>query len=876
MPRNMLIACAVLLALGPISALATAPPALSATAQAIMQDEHVDSLKVMARSCGARLTGQAWQLSMQVDFYPQKLAARAAVELSELLEQVTTELTATQETVGQLERYLRWYPETDWQQRFGATGFYDELGQVKQSLDLYECLVCYYQAYTTDSTDADYADANNSEPADRADNLVQCLKTITDFAGRNRPPALTLWQIRLMRRLGRENPDHLSQARRLITDILLTKPPTRMQFDVRFEGLRCAADAVKLDRGNLGRQIQTLKKWVNANQNQLPNYPDILLQLALFEIKSYPQANRHAMLGNLAQQFESLAQPINEILAVYLEDDLAQAADPKRVLAGLSTDEMLTLVRHWQRADPPNWAGALDICRRLLQSRPASDIDYGEALYQAGSCHQQLAQQMTELGASEAGATEHMIAAIEYWHRLAREMPGWSSPSDRQQINAEQTATQAASLVCRLFATDRHQFGDLSCAVLGTLVGDIDPNQSGAVPVGPLAQTASARRYRYHYGCVLQAVGRYAQATAMYAAVPADDPEKAAADYYTVVCQLEQNDTPALRQRCMGKLTELVQSYERQPNQKMVRPLAGKAVLLLAQLNLEAPGGQAQPCLNVLDRYGQLWASDPVDRADRAAALLLRTQAYRQLGQTESALKALADEPITATSDQSLLTVCLNVLADQRATLMTLHSNNQRAQLAQALALSLPLARGLYESAGADRVDGLGLGPVAARSYLELLSLAAANTAECRPANGQPDNDVVSPLGHTLPPLDELIAAGQSVLEHLAGQADQPMSLWQVRCEAMLAWARGDWADSRGNWYLIRRATENRNDHDMSYYWWESRYFGLCCLLRQGDADQVAHAIDVLIRSRSDYDGPWLDRIAALRQTALATSTSGP
>ena len=810
----------------------------------------------MARSCGARLTLQAWQLSRQVDLFPRRLADRAAAELAELLGQIAADIAAADETVEQLQRYLQWYPETNWQQRFGESGFYDQLGQVGQTLDLYECLVCYYRVCVTD-----HFGAGNAQSAGRVDDLGRALTTVTGFADGNRQPTLKLWQIRLMRRLGREDPDYISQTRRLITDILLTRPPARLQFDVRFEALRCAADAAKPNRGNLSLQLQQLKDWINANRNELSDYPDILLQLALFEIKSDPQANRRAVLGSLAGQHESLAQRIDELLAVYLEDDLAEAADYEQVLAGLSTGEMLTLVRHWQSAERPDWAGALDICRRLLQSRPASDTDYGQVLYQAGSCHQQLA-----LSASEPGTTEHMIAAIEYWRRLAREVPGWSSPSDPQRINAKQAATHAAALVCRLFATDRDEFGTLGCAVLGTLVGDIDPNGAPAEPVGLWAATASAQGYRYHYGCVLQAVGRYGQAAAMFAAVPADDPEKAAADYYAVVCRLKQNDAPGQRQQYVGRLTELVQSYQRLPDQAAVRPLASKAVLLLAQLNLEAPGGQVEPCLNVLDHHAELWASGSGDPADRAAALLLRTQAYRQLGKTESALQALADDPATATADQSLLAVCLNVMADQRANLMTLHSGGEGAQLAQALALSLPLARGVYESVGPNAVDGLS--PAAARRYLELLSLAAATVAECEGSNRQFD----SPL----PPLDQLITAAQSAFDDLGQQTDQPVSLWQIRCRALLGYARGDWAGSRGNWYLIRRATESRKGHDMRYYWWESRYFGLTCLLRQGEADQVAHAIDVLTRSRSDYNGPWLARLKSLRQTALSTPTSGP
>jgi hypothetical protein len=83
-----------------------------------------------------------------------------------------------------------------------------------------------------------------------------------------------------------------------------------------------------------------------------------------------------------------------------------------------------------------------------------------------------------------------------------------------------------------------------------------------------------------------------------------------------------------------------------------------------------------------------------------------------------------------------------------------------------------------------------------------------------------------------------------------------------------LTFARGDYGDSQQLWYRIRRSTEKATDETMRYYWWEARYFGLCCMPASGDPQNVAHTIDVLIRSRPDYSGPWIERLKLLRQQA--------
>ena len=79
---------------------------------------------------------------------------------------------------------------------------------------------------------------------------------------------------------------------------------------------------------------------------------------------------------------------------------------------------------------------------------------------------------------------------------------------------------------------------------------------------------------------------------------------------------------------------------------------------------------------------------------------------------------------------------------------------------------------------------------------------------------------------------------------------------------------RGNYTESRQLWHRIRNSTAETSSDEGRYYWWESRYFSLRCLLAQGQSEEVTHVIDVLLRSTGDYNGPWLKRLQQLRQKA--------
>ena len=111
----------------------------------------------------------------------------------------------------------------------------------------------------------------------------------------------------------------------------------------------------------------------------------------------------------------------------------------------------------------------------------------------------------------------------------------------------------------------------------------------------------------------------------------------------------------------------------------------------------------------------------------------------------------------------------------------------------------------------------------------------------------------------------DLISNHADLLRELAEHIESG-HLEKVRNQAILDMASGDYESAREQWFKVR-SSDNAKD---SYFYWESRYWGIYCQMLNGDSSQAMHSVDVLLAENelADKNEPvsryvvlWLQRI---------------
>ncbi len=151
-----------------------------------------------------------------------------------------------------------------------------------------------------------------------------------------------------------------------------------------------------------------------------------------------------------------------------------------------------------------------------------------------------------------------------------------------------------------------------------------------------------------------------------------------------------------------------------------------------------------------------------------------------------------------------------------------------------------PLVDAMYKKSSAEEK------PLSAVLYSRLISFQISSCTDRRQLE-----TIMSEYADILRDLGQHIAEGH--LEKVRNQALQDM-------------VSGEYGSARESWYKVR-ASENS---DESYFYWESRYWGIYCQALNGDSGQAMHSIDVII-AENDFDSDdtaqpqfkslWLDRI---------------
>jgi len=826
---------------------AGSPPSLSPLLQKMLDENQTDLLDWMLEVTQIRLLQQAGGCRQQLEFYADRPRAAALENLTRLVTLSDSYLTIVKGAIEDLLRYMEWYPGTDWKERFGDTRLYPHLQDLQRGERLCRGVLRYYQsclnqalARTTPET------AENLRDAFRQLGLLR--KDLADATG-GEAAQLALWQIRIAERLIPADPNYYSYTQTLVKDLLSGSPGADSEYEIRFAWTACELAACRAKPQEGAVPLRKLHQWLESQNHRLTNLPDKRFQAALLT-RQVSEKEGLAELKKLAETYPSLRLRIHTLIAAQLAESFAAAEHPAETARNWDDFALACLGQYYLSQPQPDYEKALQIYDMFLQSRPPENEEYPQALYNAGVCCYQLGEKMA--------SPELAVRAIHYWRRLSRDFPLWLSRTDPQQQNSRQAAVMAATLAYQLFSVDAETYAAVAREAITGLTGTIDPNQTE--PAGPYANCEKARQFRYFAGLVLQQAKEYASAAAMFAAVPREDANKLAAEYYAILCKInwteQQTPSPAAEHytQFTTALQNLLALWKNQPPDAAIDPgrraIAVKAATLLAKLYLECDPPQPREAIAVLEQFGSLASGEEIPASDRRSLFFLQIQSYLQLGRTREAVACLLTRIKDEPADANIQRAALQALQQQDQEIRSLHAEGKTKELTACLAESLPLAQALYSQIEPDQPENT----LAAKLLLEracLLAVAAPDQATPLPEN--------------------VHQQAESLFTELANRENASRTLWLVRCQALWEYARGDYPAAQQLWYQIRQGINRDQDELSHYYWWEARYFGLCCLWHQGQGEEVLHILEVDEKTNPGSPSLWKPRLLDLQNQIRST-----
>jgi len=793
---------------------------LSPAARKMLEEQQVEILDWMEGACRIMLQLQAPGHLPYVEFPAGKVLAQHAERLADILRRCDSHLKVACPLIEELRRYLEWYQADDWYQRYGATGFYDRVIQLQRHIDLARSMWCYYSCGWESYKNGTGLSADS--PADQRkiiDRLKASLRRLEDITERLNPEESAgliyrLWQIRLAGRLAWCG-SVSAGAREKYQDYARRQTELLLQnplpADMEYE-LR-----FEVLRG-LGRNQADITEIRRSFQRE----KDWLISRKE-KVTNYPEKLLNLILLEYHLCFRADISikdffPRLRDLAV----QYPQLQQPvKTLIAEYAAEEFAA-------GDADSFARAWDdftiltLADYYKTSSPAV-YELASAVYEsflasrsAGNGH--FPQVLYEAGLCHYQLSRGSLDPNTIAEQTVSAINCWHRLADDFTDwfgveDPQNVSAAAAAVLSAQLAYHLFLADELKYGELArqTLTSLVGQIADGSTsPIGPYAETSAARQYRYYLAIVLQAEGQYKQAAEMFAAVPDDDPHKEGGRFYSIICQLRQCE------RDNPPLDKLKEHYQR---------LNDELIKIIAHDN-----------------------ANPL--AVKTVSLLV--QKYQELHLPEPAMKLICDILPGKLRDGQLPALGLQLLQQQSQRMLLLHAEGKESELLLLLAVAEPLAQKIYETFS-QGPDDRQL-PFAWRIYLEVLSLAA-----------------LTDLSHP-GELNENIRKADQLLKQEKLAEPSANNLWLVRCRALLAFARGDYSASRDLWYTIRGSAAS-SDPASRYYWWESRYFGLRCLWEQGGSKEVAHTIDVLLKSRPEGPGPWKSRLIALQQLAQNRTT---
>lgn len=815
--------------------------------EALLQPERITALQQKLEKTQALLDGpMAWQYERWVYLQNTSAASGETKNLLELLQTTDALLQETRPQVAKLYRYLDEYTGDNWQQRFGQTGLYHQIRRWQKQVKLQDIQNYYYQAALFLSASSD----QDTPMDDTFSRLTQSLDDLKPLVESTSPPLAIpaqLWQVRILGLLARQDKKHLQEAQSILDPLYKSPLAVPEQWAYRLESLRLALITPEASADSV-IMIKNLRTWLDAQEILAQNKNNYFILLAM--LQGQTQKDRTGPLQELYRQYPQTGSKALELIAIQLADKMT-GPTPYARLESCSQEELTALGHYLQQSSRVESALAvydLLIIKEKQQGRSLLPLVW----FRAGLGHAQLADQAKESPAFAKQA----LAAMNLWGELRLQAPQWSQGPSGHQESTEKSVALAAHLAYRLGRENPAQYGPQALETIAGLVGTLSVDLGR--PQGLWAQTPPAEAFRYFYGLLLEQAQHYEQAAAWFGQVPAADSNAAQARYHAIYCQrkhalLQPGETLKQNQAWIDGLQKILPAPEAPPD---TREVAAPAILLLAELYLDSTPPQTSPCLELLQRYQAWWTPSATAPTSNVHLEAVRLQCQAQvLDKHPLAALNLLRASLHQRLDLPLVPLALETLGGQDKSLWEdIATDNTTAIMGYAQE-ALPLTEELYRH---QKDIPEAFRPAVLRYHAELLSLIALYAAR----TGDPSAATCC-------------QPAREVLNSLQTDGDYPQQFWYVRCQAMLAYAVGQYQAAQELWYQLRQSGK-KDDPDLGRYWWEARCMGLRCLLAQGNTDDARHAIEILRNSGERPPAGWAEQIKSLYQISLGKAPADP
>lgn len=813
-------------------------PELSAASCEIIQQGQTDLLDWMLLSCEIMLSNQIPRAEQLTSFYIAQALQQEQIRLEELLKHCSRYLKLIEESDEQLQTFTEWYPIGGWEERFGQTGFYHKVLAIEKQTDLLQARYHYYHFLWQTNANPEHQHPNDS--------LHQALKLL-DVPDTNPGEALEapwrIWRLKLRLLLARYEPKQLEHIWPMM-ETLLDQPLSAEQlWSLRRAALEHTLLVSKNDPDKIQSQIEKSIAWLNTNRETVKHWDQKRLELALFAgglarqrfLSDHQSTDEKAVQHFLDRQLAPLKQLAHEQpeMKPLIEALVARQVEPwfaSQRRRNFDAFELLALKRQYQTDDPVDTEKLLQVCDTFLDTMPPTEPAYPRLLYETALLHYQNEQQRE---------------ACRLWHRLAQDFPTWSHSID---ISSARAAALAANLAYNLFVSDPQHYGSMARKVLATLVGQ--PDSQTQQRQGAFADTAPAKSFRYHYGLVLISEQAYTQAAQILQTVPHDDPHytqalfqaaQSIARLYPPEANNEQRD------RFILALTRLVQKVAPENTDTFSLQI----VLMLAKVYSAGSPDDHKTSLALLDTFQPTKLEQAIDQSIYRQMILLRSETLEKLGKTSSALAALHNYLQTYPADPIIATTALQLIQALHLELLKLHAQGDYEAIVSSLDTILPVTATCYKQAQNEQKSVIG------RYYLEQSALWLIGIE-----SGAAPNTTID--------AEQQKAKAQTLVNMFSQQAETNRQLWFVRCRALLAFAQSDFETSQKLWYQVRQSSSpgaalyDGEAETSAYHWWEARYFGLDCLGRQGQSEEMQRIISTVLQTYAGADHDWKKRLEKL------------
>ncbi len=816
----------------------TPAPERSVAVQTMIDQENTEVLLWMLKSCEAVLLQIGPIQYQQCQFFIGSAQTKQIEQFNDHLNKVTTYLSVIDDVTKKCHAFMEWYPVNLWHQKFGETSFYENILSIEIQSKLLKGFYCYYQASLELMQNKSYDSLLPplAQGIEAIDHTLKDSQTADQFF-------LELWKYRLQRMIDHSSDNHTA-SQTLLQKIFKLTNTAEQEWQIRYEALLFILNSNDKENNYIRAQIDKTQQWLSENRGALTYFSEKHLTLAMMKSqldarqitdKNSPKAliKHIEPLKAILELHPELKPIIYEKIAQQLSEHL-QNFDSNIHQTNWGIIECKALKQYFLSLEPPDLLNAIKTCELFFRQLRFHHPVEAEFWYDQAYCHYLLAEQRKEESDLEASET-HLLKASHSWHHLAKTFPGWKHPNN-PQAHSHMAAHMSTALAYQLYQSNPSKYQQTAVEIMSLLIN-----------TAPYANTPQAEQYRYYFAMVLKNTINVEMAIKIFNKVPVSDKNYHSACYQIALCwqKLLKQNLPSLKVETA--IEELKRLTETLPKESHLNSTQISTILLIANIYMDLQ--KPQNCLDLIETYDAALKQLPPDDPAVLNAKLLKINAYQKLNQSDLAIAELNRTDSTQLKNKNNIALALNLLGQHKHNILRWHAQGNMQQLMSTLEQSLELNELIYaqltdQDSKSNRLRTKQL-------LLEHITLWLIS---------------MDPTNNETTLLQKRQSQCSQLIEELKSNPNYSKQMWLIRCQALWHYSQKEYAESQKLWYHIRQATQNNQQKEIDYYWWEARFYGLLCLYHQQGSENVKQIITTIQKTHSGTQNAWLNRMETFAQ----------